>query len=249
MKIFRALVFAVTLFATYASQAKYCDDETDLVYYGYRYYNPTGGRWLSRDPIQENGGCNLYVINQNDTVNDIDNLGEITVTEGPQMLTTGTCGAYSVDFTYTLDDPQVGPGLKSPVGFLVQKVTLTQNVEDCKGVSKNIPTQVFWELLLAWNGTAAGAHVVDLSSYPAQPNSQGWMIAIGEIKYFSKMTTGDLTKNPKWKQTPGRSPNVETQPPWWNFPSANGESTGQRSAGSSWYCCCGPHFSIAFAHP
>src|SRR5208337_392529 len=32
---------------------KYCDDETDLLYYGYRYYNPSTGRWLSRDPIDD----------------------------------------------------------------------------------------------------------------------------------------------------------------------------------------------------
>jgi RHS repeat-associated protein len=33
--------------------SKYNDDETDLLYYGYRYYNPSTGRWLSRDPILE----------------------------------------------------------------------------------------------------------------------------------------------------------------------------------------------------
>ncbi len=33
--------------------SKYQDDETDLVYYGYRYYNASTGRWLSRDPIEE----------------------------------------------------------------------------------------------------------------------------------------------------------------------------------------------------
>jgi RHS repeat-associated protein len=27
------------------------DDETDLLYYGYRYYNASTGRWLSRDPL------------------------------------------------------------------------------------------------------------------------------------------------------------------------------------------------------
>jgi len=31
--------------------SKYLDDETELYYYGYRYYNPATGRWLSRDPI------------------------------------------------------------------------------------------------------------------------------------------------------------------------------------------------------
>jgi RHS repeat-associated protein len=32
---------------------KYEDDETDLLYYGYRYYNASTGRWLSRDPIDQ----------------------------------------------------------------------------------------------------------------------------------------------------------------------------------------------------
>jgi RHS repeat-associated protein len=39
---------------------KYQDDETDLLYYGYRYYNASTGRWPSRDPIGERGGKNLY---------------------------------------------------------------------------------------------------------------------------------------------------------------------------------------------
>ena len=34
---------------------KYQDDESDLIYYGYRYYNGSTGRWLSRDPINEKG--------------------------------------------------------------------------------------------------------------------------------------------------------------------------------------------------
>jgi RHS repeat-associated protein len=39
---------------------KYTDDEAGLMYYGFRYYQPTTGRWLSRDPIEEKGGLNLY---------------------------------------------------------------------------------------------------------------------------------------------------------------------------------------------
>ena len=31
----------------------YQDDETDLVYYGYRYYNASTGRWISRDPLNQ----------------------------------------------------------------------------------------------------------------------------------------------------------------------------------------------------
>jgi len=40
---------------------KYSDGESGLLYYGYRYYSPQLGRWLSRDPIGERGGCNPYV--------------------------------------------------------------------------------------------------------------------------------------------------------------------------------------------
>jgi RHS repeat-associated protein len=54
---------------------KYTDNETDLVYYGYRYYSPALGRWLSRDPIEERGGLNLYGFVNNDPVNRFDHLG------------------------------------------------------------------------------------------------------------------------------------------------------------------------------
>ncbi len=33
---------------------KYDDDESDLLYYGYRYYKPSTAAWLSRDPVLEN---------------------------------------------------------------------------------------------------------------------------------------------------------------------------------------------------
>lgn len=44
--------------------------------YGYRYYDPVTGRWPSRDPIQEQGGVNLYGFVGNDPVRRIDVIGE-----------------------------------------------------------------------------------------------------------------------------------------------------------------------------
>ncbi len=54
---------------------KYQDDETGLLYYGYRYLDTSTGRWLSRDPIGENGGLNLYEFGSNDAVDKIDVRG------------------------------------------------------------------------------------------------------------------------------------------------------------------------------
>jgi RHS repeat-associated protein len=54
---------------------KYEDDETDLVYYGYRYYNASTGRWLTRDPAGERGGKALYAFVRNRPSSLIDRLG------------------------------------------------------------------------------------------------------------------------------------------------------------------------------
>ena len=56
---------------------KYTDDETGLVYYGKRFYEPELGRFINRDPIEEDGGLNLYGFVGNDPVNFYDYLGMI----------------------------------------------------------------------------------------------------------------------------------------------------------------------------
>jgi integrase/recombinase XerD len=43
--------------------------------YGYRYMDPLTGRWPSRDPIEEEGGGNLYGFVENNAINDWDLLG------------------------------------------------------------------------------------------------------------------------------------------------------------------------------
>ena len=54
---------------------KYFDPETGLHYYGYRFYAPMLGRWINRDPIEEEGGENLYAFCDNGYLYRIDYLG------------------------------------------------------------------------------------------------------------------------------------------------------------------------------
>ena len=65
---------------------KWEDSESGLNYYGYRYYDPRNGRWLSRDPIEEEGGLNLYGFVGNDGVNSVDILGQWTLEEAKNLL-------------------------------------------------------------------------------------------------------------------------------------------------------------------
>lgn len=55
--------------------SKYNDSESGLYYYGYRFYNPAHGQWLSRDPLGEIFGPNLYVFVYNSPANDFDRNG------------------------------------------------------------------------------------------------------------------------------------------------------------------------------
>ena len=57
--------------------SEFFDAEYGFVYYNYRYYSPEIGRWLSKDPVEEKGGCCLYSYCQNDSVNKYDRLGLI----------------------------------------------------------------------------------------------------------------------------------------------------------------------------
>lgn len=54
---------------------KYRDEETGLIDFGYRFYNPETGRWLNRDPIGELGGVNLYAFGPNSPINGVDPNG------------------------------------------------------------------------------------------------------------------------------------------------------------------------------
>lgn len=53
----------------------YNDSETGLSLLTHRYYDPGTGRFLNRDPLNYNGGMNLYAYTDNNTVNEADPTG------------------------------------------------------------------------------------------------------------------------------------------------------------------------------
>jgi RHS repeat-associated protein len=77
-----------------------------LHYYGYRWYNAPQGRWINRDPIEENGGLNLYGFVGNDEVNWFDYLGLATLTVSVDRYGRTKEAIYSV-VTVSSDDADV----------------------------------------------------------------------------------------------------------------------------------------------
>jgi len=73
---------------------KYHEPFWNLYYYGYRYYSPELGRWLSRDPVGEIGGLNLYAFVRNDPIDNVDPYGLFKWKGRKIKLPTVICGPF-----------------------------------------------------------------------------------------------------------------------------------------------------------
>ncbi len=75
----------------YRFSCEYMDDELGLIYYNYRHLNPADGRWISRDPIAEQGGRLLYGVIGNRWGNDYLGFGETGTISGKVMAFFQSC--------------------------------------------------------------------------------------------------------------------------------------------------------------
>ncbi|MBL8013328.1 MAG: hypothetical protein JNN05_05720 [Candidatus Omnitrophica bacterium] len=76
------LALAPTVVNPFTYTGREYDTESGNYYYRARYYNPTLGRFLQRDPIGYADGMNLYKYVQNNTTNYIDPSGNLTTPFG-----------------------------------------------------------------------------------------------------------------------------------------------------------------------
>jgi RHS repeat-associated protein len=207
---------------------KYQDDETELLYYGYRYYDPLLGRWLSRDPSLEIGGLNLYSFVNDSPLLAVDpfgllpspgcckclgvkltNVGFHTYGTYPQFT-----AAYFINFHFdVLGDPngckckQIENGTIK-LGYPDQR-TLTYNSTNPRscGQDSSDPPGIYESTggPNPWNGQVWTFHMVyNMSiSGTCEDNSTGMMdtISLNSDRWF----TGTFNKN-------GTFTTVETGP-------------------------------------
>ena len=99
--------------------SEYMDDELGLIYYNYRHLNPRDGRWISRDPIAEQGGWNLFAFVNNNGIINFDLVGLID--GGMGGIINGTYGSSPFNVSYK-SNPNYSPSNngKNNVGFPIK---------------------------------------------------------------------------------------------------------------------------------
>ena len=90
---------------------KYTDADTTLLDYGYRFYSPTLGRWLTRDPIGERGDINLYAFARNNPIGGIDVVGLFCPGAKPYNSSTYGVGNSSADLMFWIAGKKAMKGI------------------------------------------------------------------------------------------------------------------------------------------
>jgi hypothetical protein len=209
------------------------------------FYNPSTGRWLSRDPMAERAAPNLMAFKGNDLIDKIDRDGRITVT--PVLPWTVThCGNYIVAWSFTLDRPAPSDG------YIVQKVTTREEYSTCGGNSPRTES-AFWEAFFVPAGSSTpegqlnpiGISYTDKDSFLHPFPTWGWHAVRGELKFFTIDEIGEIQESGFESGRVGAAGDLvstPSEPAWWPRTPSNGEREASRFASASWNCCCGTKY-------
>lgn len=145
---------------------KYQDDESDYLYYGYRSYNPSTGRWVSRDPIRERGGLNLYGFVGNDSMGAVDLFGlQENLINGPAAALFSWVSRFnpsSIDLSQFRDPYIKLTGTEPPASFETRiwagLITLSQRANPDPGNSFDGQTKEQWGWLQLSVSVACDCH-------------------------------------------------------------------------------------------
>lgn len=179
---------------------RFSDTEIGMLYYGYRYYTPSTGRWASRDPLGEADSNNLYLFVNNRPNQKIDILGLLTWVDEANTSIQGERVYWPINTAFHGD---VGTGRAITVPRMVMTFNCCgcfSNWKLCKeGITIKYHAETTYHPSVssmpndfqAWLGRAEGDHVADFNAWAkntAKPLaqttetglfSQSWWTAAG----------------------------------------------------------------------
>ena len=144
---------------TYKFSTKPQDTETGYYYYGHRYLDNVLGKWLNRDPVEENGGTNLYAFVTNNSIIYIDPLGLTKDTAGSFSLYVGLGGGGSADLQ-TNTSECCKDGTTYPEGM--KEVVITGSVEVGVGLGGDLSI-AGWHKALQIKGPQITGKIVEIT--------------------------------------------------------------------------------------
>jgi hypothetical protein len=162
-----------------------------MLYYGYRYYSPELGRWLSRDPIGERGGINLYGMVGNNPVNWWDYLGLSDF----EHINGGMQDGGGMDLYM---------GLRNKGGNMVVETKVDVSWKPCPGSSAQAGSKTYGPIYSNLNGSsqtfpANGQDYSQITPIHTQPNdndagTRNWIDSLmGESAADRYCTEGSIT--------------------------------------------------------
>jgi uncharacterized protein RhaS with RHS repeats len=207
------------------------------------FYNPSTGRWLSRDPIDEGGGPNLYGFVSNQPTERSDALGQkadFSLTYSTVKKSPDECGAFTFDIWWKVK------GKLSPNGGSVyQHMNWSFNVTDKDGkpmqqfVISQLGTDDFdyweaWSIKTSGDSTLHGTSGYDRDdrwSMIQLDGTKGTVLITGNAYYADNDI---VTWRPKNGPLSWYAPYQKT----YGGPS-NPAASLTRTLTASWDCCCG----------
>jgi RHS repeat-associated protein len=177
---------------SFAFQGQFQDEETGWLNYGFRYYAPGLGRFLSKDPIMEAGGNNLYMMAGNAPVNAVDWLGLATCEVGEKRnckITRLNIGSSStVELRKSLDRDL------SDLNKLDNRLALASMVQGAGAVGKAIGEASSKSVgTMAMQGLAQAAETgAEIAAGKASPSLADQLKKIGESTLKRRERTDDI---------------------------------------------------------
>ena len=179
----------MSLLNPFRFSTKFADAHSELNYYGYRFYNASQGRWLSRDPLAERASRGLYTFVNNDGLDFRDILGlvgdfldiEYLSTDAePHGTECGGKGSKTQQVTLLLPDAKKPDGswILHPV-----KVRVTHNYSCSKGVAEINPQAIKTEFNLGDHWTESKTTEIGISiGIFSYENRNGTVPSTGKVQ-------------------------------------------------------------------